>query len=184
MSRRMVLLMAALMSLALVSTACGESSDDPSSGDDQQSQSADDESTSEETDTEETETDEGTGQGGGATYVATEFAFEGPDTLPAGDVTLTLDNQGKQMHELAFGELLEGKTMDDVHALLMKGVPKKPPAWFKDAGGTGAKPGETGTLDAELTPGSSYIMLCFVPDKASRKPHVMLGMMKEVTVES
>jgi hypothetical protein len=178
MSRRMVLLMAALMSLALVSTACGESSDDQSSEDDQQSQSAEDESTSEET-----ETDEGTGQGGGATYVATEFAFEGPDTLPAGDVTLTLDNQGKQMHELAFGELLEGKTMDDVHALLMKGVPKKPPTWFKDAGGTGAKPGETGTLDAELTAGSKYIMLCCVPDKASKKPHVMLGMMKEVTVE-
>jgi len=182
MSRRVVLLVAALMSLALVSAACGSDSDPESASDDEQNQSADAASSSEETDAEETETDEGTGEGGGATYVATEFAFKGPDVLPAGDVTLTMDNQGKQPHELALGELLDGKTMDDVHALLKKGVPGKPPKWFKDAGGTGAKPGETGTIDAELTPGS-YVMLCFVPDKASKKPHVMLGMMKEVTVE-
>ena len=181
MSRRMVLLMAALMSLALVSAACGESSDDPSSEDEQQAQSEDD-GASEETDAEETETDESSGQGGGGTYVATEFAFEGPDSLPAGDVTMTMDNQGKQMHELVLGELLEGKTMDDVHRLLMKGPPKNPPKWFRNVSGTGAKPGETGTLEAELTPGT-YAMLCFVPDKATKKPHVVLGMMKEVTVE-
>jgi uncharacterized cupredoxin-like copper-binding protein len=179
MSRRMILLMAALMSLALVSASCGESSD-PSEG--EQAQPAEDADASEETDAEETETDESTGQGGGGTYIATEFAFEGPDSLPAGDVTMTMDNQGKQMHELVLGELLEGKTMDDVHALLMKGPPKNPPKWFRNVSGTGAKPGETGTLEAELTPGT-YAMLCFVPDKASKKPHVVLGMMKEVTVE-
>jgi hypothetical protein len=179
MSRRMALLMTALMSLALVSASCGESSD-PS--EDEQVQSAEDAGASEETDAEETETDESSGQGGGATYVATEFAYEGPDSLPAGDVTMIMDNQGKQMHELVLGELLEGKTMDDVHALLMKGPPKNPPKWFRNVSGTGAKPGETGTLEAELTPGT-YAMLCFVPDKASKKPHVVLGMMKEVTVE-
>lgn len=178
MSRRLILLLAALMSVALVSAACGSDSDpDAASDEGQQSQSADADPTSGE-DAEET----ATGEGGEATYVATEFAFEGPDVLPAGDVTLTMDNQGKQMHELALGELLQGKTMDDVHALLKKGLPKKPPTWFKEVGGTGAKPGETGALDAELTPGS-YIMLCFVPDQASKEAHVMLGMMKEVTVE-
>jgi hypothetical protein len=175
----LILLLAALMSVALVSAACGSDSDsDAASDEGQQSQSANADPTSGEADTEETVTSEG----GEATYVATEFAFEGPDVLPAGDVTLTLDNQGKQMHELALGELLQGKTTDDVHALLKKGLPKKPPTWFKEVGGTGAMPGETGALDAELTPGS-YIMLCFVPDKASKEAHVMLGMMKEVTVE-
>ena len=179
MSRRVILLLAALMSVALVSAACGSDSDtDAASDEGQQSQSADADPTSGEADAEETVT----GEGDAATYVATEFAFEGPDVLPAGDVTLTIDNQGKQMHELALGELLQGKTLDDVHALLKKGLPKKPPTWFKEVGGTGAKPGETGALDAELAPGS-YIMLCFVPDKASKEAHVMLGMMKEVTVE-
>lgn len=181
MSRRVIWLLAALMSVALVSTACGDSSE-PASEDEEQTQSADAASSSEETDTEETETDEGTGEGGGETYVATEFAFEGPAVLPVGDVTLTMDNKGKQMHELALGELLDGKTMDDVDALFKKGMPKKPPTWFKDVGRTGAAPGETGALDAELTPGS-YVMLCFIPDKASKKPHVILGMMKEVIVE-
>ncbi|MGH2775608.1 MAG: hypothetical protein ACRDJT_09285 [Actinomycetota bacterium] len=177
MSRRGILLMAMLMALALVSAACGSDSNNETASDDEQSEPADTQS-----DAEETDTDEATGEGGGATYMATEFAFEGPDVLPAGDVALTMDNQGKQMHELALGELLDGKTMDDVHALLKEGLPKKPPKWFREVGGTGAKPGETGTIDAELTPGT-YIMLCFVPDKASKKPHVMLGMMKEVTVE-
>jgi len=181
MSRKGIFLVAMLMALALVSAACGSDSSNETASEDEQSE-ADTQSDAEETASEETETDAATGEGGGATYIATEFAFEGPDVLPAGDVALTMDNQGKQMHELALGELLEGKTMDDVHALLKEGLPKKPPAWFRDVGGTGAAPGESGTIDAEMTPGS-YIMICFVPDKASKKPHVMLGMMKEVTVE-
>jgi outer membrane protein assembly factor BamE (lipoprotein component of BamABCDE complex) len=183
MSRKGILLVAVLAALALMSAACGsDTGNETGSEDERQGESADDEGASDENDAEETETDEGTGEGGAATYAATEFAFEGPDVLPAGDVTLTMDNQGKQMHELALGELLEGKTKDDVQALLTKGVPKKAPTWFRQVSGTGAAPGETGTIDAELTPGT-YLMLCFVPDKASGKPHVMLGMMKEVTVE-
>ena len=174
--------MAILMALALVSTACGSDSNNDTASGDEQSEPEDGQSDAEGTSAEETETDEATGEGGGATYLATEFAFEGPDVLPAGEVALTMDNQGKQMHELALGELLDGKSMDDVHALLKKGMPKKPPSWFRQVGGTGAKPGEAGTIDAELTPGN-YVMICFVPDTASKKPHVMLGMMKEVTVE-
>ena len=178
MIRKGICLVAVFAALVLMSAACGSASgNDTGSEDERQGESADDEGTSEET-----ETDEGTGEGGAATYAATEFAFEGPDVLPAGDVTLTMDNQGKQMHDLALGELLEGKTKDDIQALLTKGVPKKAPTWFRQVGGTGAAPGETGTIDADLTPGT-YLMLCFVPDEASGKPHVMLGMMKEVTVE-
>ena len=177
MSRKSILLMAMLLALALVSAACGSDSNNETASDDEQSQAA-----GAQGDEEDVETDEATDESAEATYVATEFAFEGPDVLSSGDVTVTMDNKGKQMHELALGELLQGKTMADVHALLKKGLPKKPPKWFRDVGGTGAKPGSTGSLDAELTPGN-YIMLCFVPDKASKKPHVMLGMMKEVTVE-
>jgi hypothetical protein len=175
MKRRGILLVAVLMVLALVSAACGSDPDNESSADENQTEAQGTEADTEETGQESEDSGE-------ATYVATEFAFEGPDTLPAGEVTVTMDNQGKQMHELAMGELLDGKTMEDVHALLKKGMPKKPPTWFREVSGTGAKPGEAGEMDVELTPGT-YIMLCFVPDKASKTPHVMLGMMKEVTVE-
>ena len=112
MSRKGILLLAMLMALALVSAACGSDSNNDTASGDEQSEPEDAQSDAEETNAEETETDEATGEGGEGTYVATEFAFEGPDVLPAGDVTLTMDNQGKQMHELALGELLDGKTMD------------------------------------------------------------------------
>jgi hypothetical protein len=171
MRRKGIFLVALLAALALVSAACGS---DTGAGDEQRNQSTDAQ--------DDTDAEQDADEPADATYVATEFAFEGPDSLPAGEVTLTMDNQGKQMHELALGELLQGKTMDDVHALLRKGQPKKPPKWFRTVSGTGAAPGETGTFDAELTPGA-YIMICFVPDEAKKKPHAMLGMMKEVTVE-
>jgi hypothetical protein len=183
MNRKGILLLCLVIALALVSAACGSDTDNGSdAGDEQQNQSTEAQGDAEETESDDTESEESSGESSEVTFAATEFAFEGPDVLPAGRVTLTMDNQGKQMHEVALGELLEGKTMDDVHALLKKGLPKKPPTWFKEVGGTGAAPGKTGTIDAELTPGN-YIMLCFVPDKASKKPHVMLGMMKEFTVE-
>jgi predicted small secreted protein len=182
MRRKGILLVALLAVLALVSAACGsDTGNESGAGDEQRNQSTDAQDDVEGTDSDDTEAEEDA-EPADATYVATEFAFEGPDSLPAGDVTLTMDNQGKQMHELALGELLQGKTMDDVHALLRKGQPKKPPKWFRTVSGTGAAPGETGTFDAELTPGA-YIMICFVPDEAKKKPHAMLGMMKEVTVE-
>jgi uncharacterized cupredoxin-like copper-binding protein len=178
MNRRGIVLAALLIVLALVSAACGSESETPAN-ESQDSGAQSTEADAEETTEADAEESEGSGE---ATYVASEFAFEGPDVLPAGEVTMAMDNQGKQMHELALGELLEGKTMEDVHALLKKGMPKKPPTWFREVSGTGAKPGEVGEMEVELTPGN-YIMLCFVPDKDSKTPHVMLGMMKEVTVQ-
>jgi hypothetical protein len=35
------------------------------------------------------------------TYTATEYAFAGPDILPAGKVTITLLNDGEEPHEMA-----------------------------------------------------------------------------------
>jgi len=114
--------------------------------------------------------------------VATEFAFEGPETLPGGDLTLTLDNQGEQNHEMAVIELLDGKSIDDVNALFEKGMPKGPPEWTREVGGTGAKPGETGELETDMTPGN-YVLLCFVSDKETKEPHILHGMLMAVTVE-
>lgn len=191
MMRRGLLLMALMLVLSLAAAACGSDSTD-ATGDREETQndqaSGDDGDTdSEETDDEETddeETDDETDDEDAevTTYVGTEFAFEGPDTLPAGATTLELDNQGDQVHELAVAQLLDGKTIDDVNALLKKGIPSKPPKWVKSMEGTGAGPGETGTVDLDLEPGD-YVFLCFVPDKESKKPHVALGMIKGVTVE-
>jgi len=180
MKRTGLLLMAALVALSMLVAACGtDSNDEGNDSDDAANTEVDAASDSEE---ETTEDDAATEEGGPVTIVATEFAYEGPDTLPAGNVKLEMDNQGKQPHELVVGELLDGKTVDDVNAVLSKGAPGKPPKWFKIAGGTGAKPGDVGKLDADLKAGN-YVFICLVPDKASKKPHAVLGMVKGVTVE-
>jgi predicted small secreted protein len=180
MKRTGLLLMAALVALSMLVAACGtDSGDEGDASDDASNTQVDAASDTEEGNTEDAaETEEG----GPVTVVATEFAYEGPDTLPAGKVTIEMDNQGKQPHELVIGELLDGKTIDDVNAVLSKGAPGKPPKWFKIAGGTGAKPGDVGKLDADLKAGN-YVFICLVPDKDSKKPHAVLGMVKALTVE-
>ena len=82
-------------------------------------------------------------------------------------------------------ELLEGKTIDDVATFIEEeGVEGKPPTWAKNVKmETFAKPGKSDTAKpVELTPGT-YAMLCFIPDKESKKTHAELGMIKELTVE-
>lgn len=167
MKRTYVILAGALAALAMVAAACGsDPADEPRAADTQ------------------TETGSGTDapEGTEFTYLATEFAFEGPEILPAGDLTLTLDNQGEQNHEMAIVKLLDGKTIDDVNALFEKGMPKGPPEWAEEVGGTGAKPGETGELEANMGAGN-YVLLCFVSDKETKEPHILHGMLMAVTVE-
>ena len=79
-------------------------------------------------------------------------------------------------------ELLDGKTINDVNALFEKGMPDGPPDWAREIGGTGAKPGATNELEADVTPGD-YVLLCFVADKETKKPHILHGMLMPVSVE-
>jgi uncharacterized cupredoxin-like copper-binding protein len=122
---------------------------------------------------------------GDVSYFGTEFAFEGPETIGAGETTFTLDNQGEQQHMLVMVELLDGKTNEDVIAYLEEfGAEGKPPKWAKEVKVEAfAKPGKSDTAKpVELTPGT-YSMLCFIPDKETKKPHALLGMTRELTVE-
>ena len=51
-----------------------------------------------------------------ATFVGTEYAYEGPDSIPGGWTRINFDNQGEQPHDLMLMQLMDGKTMDDVMA--------------------------------------------------------------------
>jgi ribosomal protein L12E/L44/L45/RPP1/RPP2 len=161
---------ALLVALMLVLAACGSDSGD-------ETPAASDDATEE---AEESPTPEDTGP---AVYVAQEFSFDGPDTLPAGETTLGLKNGGKQPHQLLLVELLKGKTLDDVMAELEKNADAPPPPWVRVIRKQAfAKPDKSDEITVELTAGS-YVMLCFIPDKESKKPHAVLGMVKPVTVE-
>ncbi|HYI45136.1 MAG TPA: hypothetical protein VE174_06700 [Actinomycetota bacterium] len=122
---------------------------------------------------------------GDVSYFGTEFAFEGPATIGAGETTFTLDNTGEQPHMLLMVELLEGKTLDDVNTYIEEhGTEGRPPKWAKQVKlQIFAKPGKTGTdKPVNLTAGN-YAMLCFIPDKETKKTHAELGMASELTVE-
>jgi len=109
--------------------------------------------------------------------VATDYAFQAPDTLPGGLTTLHLMNQGKEPHHLTIMQLAEGQTAADL-AKMMSGPP---PAGVVFIGGPNpAMPGGSAESTVNLKPGR-YAMFCAIPSPDG-KPHVMKGMIRELTV--
>jgi ribosomal protein L12E/L44/L45/RPP1/RPP2 len=170
-----------LLVIALIlplGAACGSDETD-SNGDtaaQEEPEATEEDEATEEEDTEET---------GLPTIVATDFAFDAPDSVPAGKVEFQLENAGKQPHVAIFVELLKGKTVDDVvNYIEENGLRGRPPSWarlVRKAEGF-AKPGNTTTFSGTFTPGT-YAMLCPVPDKETKKAHAELGMIAGLTVE-
>ena len=90
-------------------------------------------------------------------------------------------NDGPQPHELTILALAPGKTLDDALAFFGEAPHTGPPP-FSDAGGLGAiGAGQTAWVDLDLAPGD-YAAVCLVPDPATGKPHLMLGMSAAFTV--
>ena len=137
--------------------------------------------------------------------VATDFAFQAPDTIPAGWTTLRLRNQGAQTHFVVLDHLPDGRTLDDFAAAvgmpfdsvwngLQRGTLEKAdvapllgkllPEWFaevRQTGGVGLlAPGEQATATMQLEPGT-YVLECYVktPDGTF---HTALGMARQLTV--
>jgi hypothetical protein len=113
------------------------------------------------------------------TVTANDYAFEAPDTIPAGMTEIRLLNRGAEMHHAWMIRIEGGKTMSDLFAAF--GPQGQLPAWARDVGGPNT-PGPNGHATAilRLTPGR-YAMICVIPSPDG-KPHVMKGMAKEVTV--
>lgn len=116
------------------------------------------------------------------TIVAKDFAFEAPDTISGGVVSLKLVNQGTTYHHVQLLRLLDGKTVADLAEGLKQMQPgSPPPPWMQDvAGPNSPDPGGESHLVRELTPGN-YAMICFI-DTPDHVPHMMKGMMKGLTV--
>lgn len=115
-----------------------------------------------------------------ATVKLDDFTFVLPEVIEAGPQVWQIDNQGQQPHEISLIKLAEGKTMEDVGAFMVS--PAGPPP-FADVGGLqGIDPGESGWVNLNLTPGE-YVALCHIPDSASGKPHLELGMVAAFSVK-
>lgn len=115
-----------------------------------------------------------------AIFVADDYAFEGPDTLPAGWMTVRIHNHGREPHHIQLLKLTEGKSFTDLSNALRDPMVAVP-GWAKHMGGpNGVGSGGIAEARVHLEPGS-YALICLIPSKDGT-PHVMLGMTKELHV--
>jgi uncharacterized cupredoxin-like copper-binding protein len=116
------------------------------------------------------------------TITEKDYTWDISAPITAGTHTFRVENAGPQLHEVQIFQIAPGKTPKDLQAWLTGGMKGEPPA--KPMGGFVGPmptPGEHGFFTATL-PAGNYVFICFVPDLKDGKPHVMHGMMKEVTV--
>lgn len=118
--------------------------------------------------------------GADTTVTLKDFEFQLSSEIEGGKHTWRVVNEGPQLHEMGLLKLAAGKTFQDVGAWFQ--APQGPPP-FQEAGGAQAiDAGKSGWLTADLEAGN-YAMVCFVPDPASGKAHVELGMVREFAVK-
>jgi hypothetical protein len=115
------------------------------------------------------------------TFVATDFAFEGPDTIAPGFTTIRMVNQGSQQHHLILARLDEGRTLDSLMAHFQANPAGDPPwaTWRGAANSVVAGDSTGATIDL---PAGRYALLCFIPDPADGGPHLVKGMVRELIV--
>lgn len=114
------------------------------------------------------------------TIGATDYAFSGPETIPAGRTTFVLENSSaKEAHHLALAALAEGTTVEQALAA-------EDGSGFRTVWSTNAAAPETGgdvdleQLTFDVEPGT-YAMLCFLPGPTGL-PHVAMGMRGSLVV--
>jgi hypothetical protein len=113
------------------------------------------------------------------TITATDYAFGGPDTIPAGLVTLRLVNAGKEPHQAGLVRVDSGKSSAAVEAAMK--APGAPPAWTVFVGGPDVVlPGDTANATQPLAPGR-YFLVCFFPSPDG-KLHLEKGMFRWLVV--
>jgi hypothetical protein len=111
-----------------------------------------------------------------------DYSFELPETLPAGEITIQVVNDGPEPHEFNILRLAEGKTSEDVFQFLT--APDGPPPFIPVGGMNGLDLGLSGYLEYNFEPGS-YVAICNIPSpKAEGHPHFTLGMIKQFEVKS
>lgn len=109
------------------------------------------------------------------TVTMKEFSFAlSTSALPTGRSMVAVTNEGAQPHEFAVLRLMPGKTAADV-TRYFTAPPAGPPPFVAAGGLTALSPGQRGIAALDLTPGG-YAAVCFLPDAASGKEHLQLGM--------
>jgi hypothetical protein len=114
---------------------------------------------------------------------ATDYAFDAPDTVPAGTVSLKLTNSSDaEEHEMIIFRKADGVDLSFQEILELGEEESQDKIVF--SGAAFAPPGEGGSSLAELEAGD-YAMVCFLPVGGAEDgpPHFTQGMIHEFTVE-
>lgn len=121
-------------------------------------------------------------EGGTVLITATEYAFDLPGELPAGQTTFSLANAGEEKHFIQIVKLTDDappvadliKMPDNQVGNYFEGQPNDIPT---------VKPGETSakTIEIDLVAGR-YGYVCFIEAKDGT-PHALLGMSGEFVVQ-
>ncbi len=122
--------------------------------------------------------------------VASEFGFDlgGVESVAAGEIQLTLDNQGKESHEAQLYLLNEGVTYEEFAAVAAsKGetsdLPAEASVMVTPGRGvtSNVDSGESRTVPAPVETGT-YAFVCHLLDAKTLRPHFVLGMMAPLEV--
>lgn len=110
---------------------------------------------------------------------ANDYAFEAPDTIPAGATTIRLTDGGKEMHHVQLLKLADGKTFED----LAKEGKGEPPRWAVPVGGPNSPiPGGASVTETSLQlDAGNYALVCVIPSPDGTL-HLMKGMAHKLTV--
>jgi hypothetical protein len=95
--------------------------------------------------------------------------------------TIEVRNDGTQAHELVVVRLLADASVQDAIASFEPGA-SGPPKGVLVGGITGIEKGDRVTFTGEFEPGR-YGLICFIPDRATGRPHFLHGMASEFTVQ-
>jgi uncharacterized cupredoxin-like copper-binding protein len=106
-----------------------------------------------------------------------DFSFSKP--LVAGRQTIRVVNAAEQPHEIVIAKLVPGKTAMELAQWAEK--PAGPPPGAPVGGTTAMTKGGWNDVTIDFEAGT-YALICFIPDAKDGKPHLVHGMIKEITV--
>jgi hypothetical protein len=116
--------------------------------------------------------------------VGTDYAFQVPEHIRAGETIFTFDNRGSVRHEMTLALLKPGFRADSILASTVAGSSRR--EWREGQAGVvvsrpGDSPGPGVWLNLEV--GRTYFVLCTLRDRPDAQPHLMLGMVATFRVE-
>jgi uncharacterized cupredoxin-like copper-binding protein len=115
-----------------------------------------------------------------AAFTASDYAYDGPASLPAGITEISMTNAGAEPHMIQIVGIPDDMTMEQV-GMAMADIEAEVPEWAVFAGGpNGADPGGTASAFVNLEPGK-YALMCPVPSPDGTA-HAAKGMVAELTV--